>query len=268
MVSTPSGSPGPVPPAAAMIAIHPLGLPGEVRPGDDLAGLLVGAMRTAGLEPRMGDVLVVTSKVVSKAEGRFAALASVVPGKEAMKLAAQTRKDPQLVELVLRESTGVVRAAPHVLITRHRSGHVMANAGIDRSNLGPGEDERALLLPQDSDASAARLHAQLADVWEQPPAVLISDSFGRPWRYGVTNVAIGAAGVPALIDRRGDMDRDRRVLEVTQVGLGDMIAGAAGLATGEGAESVPAALVRGIDLTAPVRPASALLRPVAEDLFR
>jgi coenzyme F420-0:L-glutamate ligase/coenzyme F420-1:gamma-L-glutamate ligase len=144
----------------------------------------------------------------------------------------------------------------------------MANAGIDRSNIGPDNADRVLLLPEDADASARRLRAGLREYWPQPPAVLISDSFGRPWRYGVTNVAIGASGLPALIDRRGETDRNGRKLEVTQVAIGDMIAAAAGLVTGEGAEGVPAVLVRGLRWEAEDRPAASLVRPVAEDLFR
>jgi coenzyme F420-0:L-glutamate ligase/coenzyme F420-1:gamma-L-glutamate ligase len=251
-----------------MIEIHPLPAIGEVQPGDDLAKLLADAVRAAGIDPTGSDVLVVTQKIVSKAEGRFVDLATVTPGVEALKLADVTRKDPRLVELVLAESLNVVRAVPQVLITRHRSGHVMANAGIDRSNIGPGESERALLLPIDADASAEYLRTILRTIWADPPAIVISDSFGRPWRYGVTCVAIGASGLPSLVDRRGDTDRDGRVLEVTQIALGDMIATAAGLATGEGAEGVPAALVRGLDWAAEAQPASALVRPLEEDLFR
>lgn len=251
-----------------MIQIHPLPAIGEVRPGDDLAAMLAGAVRAAGIDPVASDVLVVTQKIVSKAEGRFVDLATVTPGEQALALAEVTRKDARLVELVLAESRDVIRAVPHVLITRHRSGHVMANAGIDRSNIGPGEGERALLLPLDADASAERLRGGLGVIWTDPPAVLISDSFGRPWRYGVTCVAIGASGLPSLVDRRGDVDRDGRILEVTQIALGDMVATAAGLATGEGAEGVPAALVRGLDWTAHVQPASALVRPLEEDLFQ
>jgi coenzyme F420-0:L-glutamate ligase/coenzyme F420-1:gamma-L-glutamate ligase len=251
-----------------MIEIHPLPAIGEVRPGDDLARILADAVRAAGIEPVASDVLVVTQKIVSKAEGRFVDLAEVTPGAEALKLAEITRKDPRLVELVLAESQTVVRAVPHVLITRHRSGHVMANAGIDRSNIGPGGADRALLLPADADVSAERLHTGLDEFWTNPPAIVISDSFGRPWRHGVTCVAIGASGLPSLVDRRGDIDRDGRVLEVTQIALGDMIATAAGLATGEGAEGVPAALVRGFTWTAEARPAAALVRPPEEDLFR
>jgi coenzyme F420-0:L-glutamate ligase/coenzyme F420-1:gamma-L-glutamate ligase len=251
-----------------VIELHPLPAIGEVVPGDDLARLLAAAVNAAGLVLLPNDVLMVTQKVVSKAEGRFVELAGITPSPRALELAEITRKDARFVELVLTESTAVVRAAPDILITRHRSGHIMANAGIDRSNLGPGDQDRALLLPADADASAQRLRTALREYWPQPPAVLISDSFGRPWRLGVTNVAIGASGLPALVDRRGETDRNGRRLEVTQVGLGDMIASAGGLVTGEGAEGVPAVLVRGLRWSADDRPASALVRPVAEDLFR
>jgi coenzyme F420-0:L-glutamate ligase/coenzyme F420-1:gamma-L-glutamate ligase len=251
-----------------VIELHPLSAIGEVVPGDDLARILAAAVNSAGLVLLQTDVLMVTQKIVSKAEGRFVELASITPSPRALELAEITRKDARFVELVLAESTAVVRAAPDVLITRHRSGHIMANAGIDRSNLGPGDKDRALLLPNDADASAQRLRTALREYWPQPPAVLISDSFGRPWRLGVTNVAIGASGLPALVDRRGETDRNGRKLEVTQVGLGDMIASAGGLVTGEGAEGVPAVLVRGLRWSAEDRPASALVRPVQEDLFR
>ncbi|MFL6601936.1 MAG: coenzyme F420-0:L-glutamate ligase [Steroidobacteraceae bacterium] len=251
-----------------MLELHPLSAIDEVMPGDDLAHLLARSINAAGLVPARNDVLMVTQKIVSKAEGRFVDLDSVTPGVRAIELAAITRKDARFVELVLAESTAVVRAAPEVLITRHRSGHIMANAGIDRSNLGPGDENRALLLPADADASAQRLRTALGEYWPQAPAVLISDSFGRPWRLGVTNVAIGASGLPSLVDRRGETDRNGRRLEVTQVALGDMIASAGGLVTGEGAESVPAVLVRGLRWSVEDRPAAALVRPLQEDLFR
>lgn len=251
-----------------MIQIHPLSVTGEIRPGDDLVRLLVDTAESAAIVPRGFDVLAVTQKIVSKAEGRFVDLATVRPGSEAVKLAALTRKDPRLVELILSESSDIVRAAPHILITRHRSGHVMANAGIDQSNTGPSDRERVLLLPLDSDASAERLRKTFATLWSKPAAVLIMDSFGRPWRHGVTCVALGASGLPSLVDHRGELDRDGRALEVTQVALADMIATAAGLVTGEGAESVPAAIVQGLRWTATDRPVSALIRPIEEDLFR
>jgi coenzyme F420-0:L-glutamate ligase / coenzyme F420-1:gamma-L-glutamate ligase len=247
-----------------MIQIIPLTGIGEVLPKSDLAAILADAMRAAAIELAPGDVLVVTQKIVSKAEGRFVDLDAVEPGTAAIALAKKTRKDPRLVELVLRESTAVLRAVPNVLITRQQAGHVMANAGIDRSNIGGGSGDRALLLPTDADVSAERLRHALGDRC----AVVISDSFGRPWRYGVVNVAIGVAGMASLIDRRGDLDRDGRRLEVTQIALGDMMATAAGLAMGEGAEGIPAVLVRGATWSGPDAAASALVRPLEEDLFQ
>lgn len=249
-----------------MIEIHPLEDIGEISPGDDLAAILAGAL--AALAPRQSDVLAITQKVVSKAEGRFVDLASVSPGPEARDLSERTGKDARLVELVLQESTDVLRASRGVLITRHRLGLVMANAGIDRSNIGDGRVEHVLLLPKDPDASAAAIAARLASRFGMSPAVLITDSFGRPWRQGVVNVGIGAWGLPALDDRRGDTDRQGRRLEVTQIAYADLIASAAGLAMGEAAEGVPAVLVRGLKLEAPPNPASALVRPLDEDLFR
>lgn len=249
-----------------MIEIHPLGMIGEVQPGSDLVAILSEALLAAGRPINGGDALVVTQKIVSKAEGRYVTLDSVTPSEEALRLAKITGKDARLVELVLTESTAVVRAAPNVLITRHRCGYVMANAGIDRSNTGSGG--AVLLLPKNPDASAERLRQGLGVRFASPPAVVISDSFGRPWRYGVVNVALGASGLPALVDKRGQPDRDGRPLEVTQIALADMIASAAGLAMGEGAEGIPAALIRGAMWPAGSLPAAALLRPLSEDLFQ
>lgn len=249
-----------------MIEIRPLTGLGEIRPGDDLPALLVEALRAAA--PRSGSVLVVTQKVVSKAEDRFVSLADVEPSPEALRLSALTRKDARLVELVLRESSAVLRAVPNVLITRHKLGLVMANAGIDRSNLGERAGDRVLLLPCDPDASARRIRERVCTELDRPIAVVISDSFGRPWRNGVVNVAIGSAGMPSLLDRRGQLDRDGRPLEVTQVAIGDMLASAAGLVSGEGDEGIPAVLVSGLRVSAPERGADALVRPLAEDLFQ
>ncbi len=247
-----------------MIEILPLtGLP-EIRPGDNLAALLATAMTALPGGPRAKDILVVTQKIVSKAENLFVDLETVEPDDEARALAETTRKDPRLVALILRESVAVVRAVPGVLITRHVSGCVMANGGIDQSNLGPGGDGRVLLLPRDPDAAAARLRAALG---ADAPAVIIADSFGRPWRVGVTNVAIGAAGFPALIDQRGMYDRGGRPMAVTQTALADLAAAAAGLIMGEADEGVPAAVIRGLAWSGVERPAADLIRPVAEDLF-
>lgn len=251
-----------------MLQIHPLPDLPEIMPGDDLARLLKIGLADAGLLPlETGDVLVVTQKVVSKSEGRMVDLADVAPGEAAIELASLTHKDARLVELVLRESSGIVRAVPNILITRHRLGHVMANSGIDRSNIGPGAIDRALLLPVDPDKSASELMRGLGGESGDSPAVVISDSFGRPWRYGVVGVAIGAAGLPALVDRRGDVDRDHRQLEVTQIALADQIATAAMLTMGEGAEGIPAVLIRGLSIPDGSIGASAIVRPLEEDLF-
>jgi len=250
---------------APLIEIRPLTGIGEVHPGDDLPALLISALHRDSLH--QGSVLVVTQKVVSKAEARFVCLTDVVPSAEAERLGALTHKDPRLVELVLQESTAVLRAVPHVLITRHRLGLVMANAGIDRSNIGQSASERVLLLPVDPDASARRISERLQQQFGRHLPVVISDSFGRPWRIGVVNVAIGAAGLPSVLDRRGQLDRDGRPLEVTQVAVADMIASAAGLAAGEGAEGIPAVLVSGLTLDEIDLPARALVRPIDQDLF-
>ncbi len=247
------------------------GLP-EIMPGMDLARLLLeSALRVhAGFEA--GDVLLVGQKIISKSEGRFVDLAGVRPGARAVELAAKCLKDPRLVELVLRESTEVVRCAPNVLIVRHRLGFVVANAGIDQSNV-PGEDI-ALLLPVDPDDSAMRLRAGLAaaggpQARGPAPAIIITDSFGRPFRQGVLGTAIGSAGLVALKDLRGQPDRDGRLLQVTQVAIADALAAAACLVMGEAAEGTPAVLARGLPghLCGSQR-ASALVRPVSEDLFR
>jgi coenzyme F420-0:L-glutamate ligase/coenzyme F420-1:gamma-L-glutamate ligase len=245
-----------------------IGLPvaREIGPGDDLAALVGAAIREHARELAEFDVVVVAQKIVSKAEGRRASLEDFPPSERALQLARECRKDPRLVEAVLSEASEVLRVAPNVLIVRHRLGFVMAQAGVDRSNV-PGDDA-ILMLPLDPDASAERLRAGLQAGFGVAPAVVISDSFGRPWRLGTTNVALGCAGLPALWDRRGEKDRDGRTLEVTQVAYADAIAGAAGLVIGEGRESVPCALVRGLRWTARARPASELLRPLHEDLFR
>jgi len=244
------------------------GLP-EVIAGVDLAALLAAALRDANVTLQELDVLVIAQKIVSKAEGRVVDLRSVVPGAGAQELAAVTHKDARLVELILSESTEVLRAQADVLIVRHRLGFVMANAGIDRSNVpgAPGA-EPVLLLPKDPDASAAVLREALADRLGVRVGVVISDSFGRPWRKGVVNIALGAAGTPALLDRRGEPDRQGRPLEVTEVAIADALAAAAGLVMGEAAESYPAVVIRGLQWSAPARDARALIRPLDEDLFR
>ena len=251
------------------LSINSLHLTQEILAGADLAADLLEAMHQRDLVFTAGDVLVVAQKIISKAEGLTVDLRDVTPSPRALELAEITRKDARLVEVVLAESTDVLRAVPNVLIVRHHSGCVMANAGIDRSNVPNAEgEERVLLLPRDADFSAQQLRAAIAEKTGVQIGVIIADSFGRPWRIGVTHVALGAAGMPALIDRRGDTDRHGRVLEVTQIAVADAVASAAGLVMGEAAESTPAALVRGYVTNAAHCAARTLVRPLDEDLFR
>ena len=238
-----------------------------VREGDDIAALIVAAL--SGMELRSGDVVVVAQKIVSKAEGRTVDLATVEPSAEAVDLAHEVGKDPRLVEVVLRESTRVVRSRPNLIIVEHRLGFVMANAGIDQSNVAPADGvHRVLLLPRNPDASAAAIRAKLEQHFGATIGVIISDSFGRAWRRGTCGIAIGAAGLPSLIDLRGQPDLFGRTLEVSIIGFADEIASAASLLQGQAAEAQPVVLVRGLDWSAPVVPAADLVRPPEEDLFR
>jgi coenzyme F420-0:L-glutamate ligase/coenzyme F420-1:gamma-L-glutamate ligase len=240
-----------------------------VRPGDDLAALLIAACERSALFPADGDVVVVAQKIVSKAEGRYVDLAEVRPSPRAEELAAHVDKDPRLVEVILQESRRVVRHRPGVLIVEHRLGFVMANAGVDRSNVDPAMGaEPVLLLPRDPDASAAALCEQLAAHFHAKLAVIVSDSWGRAWRHGTVGVALGTAGLPALLDLRGRPDLFGHELRVTQTGFADEIAGAASLLMGQANEAQPAVLVRGLAWSqAPAR-AAALIRAADEDLFR
>jgi coenzyme F420-0:L-glutamate ligase/coenzyme F420-1:gamma-L-glutamate ligase len=215
------------------------------------------------------DVVVVTQKIVSKAEDRYADLESFVPSERALELSRTTGKDARLVEIILSESREVLRTIRGVLIVETHHGLVMANAGIDQSNLSASDrGRRVLLLPRDPDASAARIRERLATHFGADLGVIVSDSIGRAWRLGTVGYAIGAAGVPSLVDRRGEPDLSGRPLEVTEVGFADAVASAAVLAMGEAAEGLPAAIVRGLTWTAPARSAKALVRAKREDLFR
>ena len=235
-------------------------------PGDDVAAGLGAALAGAG-PPQAGDVLVVTHKILSKAQGRTVLLSTLNPSPEAEELAHSTCKDPAVVEAVLSESRRIVRHCPGVIIAEHRLGMVMANAGIDRSNVS-GAGGEVLMLPEDPDGDAVAIRAVLEARFGVPLGVVIADSVGRAWRNGVTGMAIGAAGLPALIDLRGRADLDGRPLEVTEVGLADQIASAAELVMGEADESCPAALVRGVSWRGPDRPAADLIRDPTMDLFR
>jgi len=244
------------------------GIPEIVR-GAELAQLLAAAILRADKTLESGDVVVIAQKIVSKAEGRQVRLAEVTPSPRALELARTVDKDPRLVELMLGESREVLRAKPGVLIVEHRLGFVMASAGIDQSNVPCRDGEEvALLLPADPDESARRIQQGLRDGCGIAVGVLIIDSFGRAWRNGVTGVAIGVAGVPALVDLRGRPDRDGRPLRVTQVAAADELAAAASLLMGQSDEGCPAVLARGFPYAARPSSAAELKRPRAEDLFR
>ena len=241
-----------------------------IRAGDDLGAILIAALVASGLALRDEDVLVIAQKIVSKAEGRTLRLADVRPSERARALAAEVHKDARFVEVVLSESSEVVRYRRDVLIAAHRLGFVMANAGVDQSNVEHGQGgEQVLLLPRDPDASCAELKARLEDRFGVRLGVIINDSFGRAWRNGVVGVALGAAGLPALLDMIGEPDLFGRPLKVTQIALADEIAAAASLVMGEAAEARPAVLVRGLAWgERPALPAQALIRPKELDLFR
>lgn len=252
------------PPVVTLTALP--GIP-AIRPGDDIAAILGDALDAAGLVPRDRDVLVVTHKIISKAEDRYRKLADIKPSPRARELAAATGKDPALVEVILSESRAVVRSRGELIISEHRLGLVMANAGVDQSNV-PRSGDHVLLLPENPDASSAALRAALGERFSVEMAVVVSDSVGRAWRNGVVGLALGAAGLPALQDLRGRRDLEGRELMVTQVGFADEIASAAELLMGEADEGRPAVLVRGLQWREPAVAASALVRERDQDLFR
>jgi coenzyme F420-0:L-glutamate ligase/coenzyme F420-1:gamma-L-glutamate ligase len=243
------------------------GLP-MVRAGDDLSAMIAEAVEASGHTLRDRDVVVIAQKIVSKAEGRTVDLATVRPSDEAIALAAQVEKDPRIVQVVLSESVRVVRSRPNLMIMQHRLGFVMANAGVDQSNVAPADGvQRALLLPIDPDGSAETIRARLAERFGVELGCVINDSFGRPWRRGTAGVAIGCAGLPSLIDLRGQPDLFGRILEVSIIGFADEIAAAASLLQGQAAEGQPVVVVRGLTWTAPDATIAELVRPPAEDLF-
>lgn len=238
-----------------------------VQPGDDLVDLILTSLRSTGSVLEDGDVLVIAQKIVSKAEGRYRDLADISPDEEAKALAAETDKDPRLVQAILDESTEVVRKRKGALIVRHRRGWVMAQAGIDQSNIEGGDTGRILLLPKDPDASAANLKNQLDHRSGKNVAVVIADSFGRPFRNGTTGVAIGAAGLTSFIDKRGDKDLFGKTLQVSTIAHADEVASAASMLMGQSNEGTPVVLVKGFK-PSPHVDASSLIRPIEEDMFR
>ena len=239
----------------------------EVMPGDDLLVYVCQALERLSLVLQHGDVLVIAQKIISKAESRYVVLNDVKPSQRAYELAEQAKKDPRLVQLILDESSEVMRVRPGVIIVRHRLGYVHANAGIDRSNLAKYHDERVLLLPVNPDASAQALREQLQTRFCCDLGVVINDSVGRAWRQGTVGLAIGVSGFNPLVDLVGAPDRHGRVMETTQVGLADELAAAASIIMGQSSESIPAVLIRQAPVTLGHYSSKPLLRERTMDLF-
>ncbi len=238
-----------------------------IQPYDDLAKIIVDKCLAMNQTLQTGDVLVISSKIVSKSENRFVDLRQVVPSEEALQVASETRKDPRIVELVLSESQKISRKAPHVLVTQHNQGFISANAGIDQSNVG--DENLALLLPENPDESAQKLRTAITESTGAITGIVISDTHGRPFRMGNVGVAIGVAGIPALLDLRGTHDLFGRELKITLQGYADLIASAAHLVCGEGGEGLPVIIIRGLDfLVTETSHASDLYRPPEQDLYR
>ncbi|MEZ0396170.1 MAG: coenzyme F420-0:L-glutamate ligase [Anaerolineales bacterium] len=255
---------------------HPLTLtplPGIplIRPGDDLADVLLAALASARLSLADGDILILAQKIVSKAEGRLVNLQTVLPSQAALELATRSEKDPRLCELILRESRAIVRVRPGTVIVEHRLGFICASAGIDHSNVR-GEDgnpeDWVLLLPENPDRSAASLRARLEAASGKRLGVMIIDSHGRAWRLGVTGVCIGLSGLPALVDKRGDPDLFGFRLRITQIAAADELAAAASLVMGQADEGTPAVHARGFPYPLRESALGELIRPKEQDLFR
>ncbi|HVT55915.1 MAG TPA: coenzyme F420-0:L-glutamate ligase [Xanthobacteraceae bacterium] len=240
-----------------------------IAPGDNLAAIVTEALKAAEFPLQQDDVVVIAQKIVSKSEGRYVTLKDVEPSPQALDLAKETGKDARYLQVVLNESEEIVRHRANIVIAAHRLGFVMANAGIDQSNIEHADgEELVLLLPRDPDRSAAKLKAALDKAFGAEVGVIINDSFGRPWRNGVTGVALGAAGVPSLVDKIGAPDIFGRKLQTTEIAVADEIAAGASLLMGQAAEWQPVVVVRGLSFDAPEKPASALVRTRERDMFR
>ncbi len=241
------------------------GLP-EIREGDDLVALLLDAIADMGITIEDNDAIVITSKIISKSEGRVISLSDVHVSEEAAKIAADTDKDPRIVQLILDESRELVRVGRNTIIVETRHGFVCANAGIDESNVEAG---KAVLLPEDPQASAVRLRHAIEERTGKCVSVLVSDTFGRAFRNGVTGICIGVSGIPALLDRRGEIDRFGKVARITKEAVADEVCAAANLVMGEFSEGIPIAIVRGIEV---LKRCESDIRDVLftreEDLFR
>jgi coenzyme F420-0:L-glutamate ligase / coenzyme F420-1:gamma-L-glutamate ligase len=257
--------------SGGMSVVPLLGMP-MFAPGMSVASEVHAAAQRMGEAIGAGDVVVVAQKIVSKTEGRLLRLGGVVPTDAARELAAKSGREPEFAQLILNESIEILRATPAAVIARHRCGHVLANAGIDASNVEGGDADTVLLWPEDADASARAIRADLARLCGAKPAVVIADSLGRAWRIGTVGQAIGCAGLTVLDDQRGrGQDLFGRTLQATVIAIADAVAAMAVLAMGEASEGTPVAIVRGAGkwVSAEDGPgAGSVVRPAAEDMFR
>jgi coenzyme F420-0:L-glutamate ligase/coenzyme F420-1:gamma-L-glutamate ligase len=246
------------------LQIFPLGGLPEIAPGDRLGSLIVHAVHEAAFAPRADDIFVVAQKIVSKAEGRLVRLDSVEPSQRAAQWATQYGKDPRLIELVLQQTRRIVRMERGVIVAETRHGFICANAGVDASNVPEGT---ALVLPEDPDRWAQQVRDELSANFGVRVAVIVSDTFGRPWREGLVNVALGVAGIPAIVDYRGQHDTGGKLLSATIIAVADEIASAAELVMGK-TKRTPVAIVRGVKLSGCAGTGRDLLRPAEADIFR
>lgn len=251
-------------PAARPLQIIPLTCIPEIAPGDDIARAIAAAAKLQGLAPALGDIFVVAQKIVSKSEGRIVRLGTITPSERAEKWASEFKKDSRVIELVLSEAKSIVRMERGVIIAKTRHGFVCANAGVDVSNAPEGT---ALLLPEDPDRSARTLREDLERIFSVRVAVIISDTFGRPWREGLVNVALGVAGMAPLLDYRGQRDLHERMLQASVIATADELSAAAGIVMGK-LNRVPVAIVRGIELPPGNGSGRDLIRAADRDLFR
>lgn len=246
------------------------GLP-DIKPGDDLARMILDSIKENGLELLDGDILVITQKIISKAENRYVNITRIKPSRKAKRMARVSSKKPELIEAILRESRKVLRFNKRAIIVEHRNGFVCANAGLDRSNIYREGDEGTewyLMLPEDADRSASLIRSSVENNQNVKVGVLIIDSHGRAWRYGTVGTSIGLAGLPGLVDLRGKADLYGRELKITRVGAADELAGAASLVMGQAAEKIPVVLARGFPYVLRDGSLKELLRDPEKDLFR
>ncbi|MBL1141082.1 MAG: coenzyme F420-0:L-glutamate ligase [Proteobacteria bacterium] len=238
-----------------------------IKPNDNLEKIILSALFASGIKLENNDIIAIAQKIISKAEGRLVDLATVKPSEKAIKLAQEINKDPRQIELVLSEAKEIIAVKPGVIIVEHHSGVILANAGIDHSNV-EGSKEIVCLLPKDANQSAKRLKKEIEALCKKQIGIIITDSIGRPWRKGTTGVAIGSAGVETIRDLRGDKDMFGRELMVSETANADSLASAACLLMGEGDDATPVVLIRGVTTVMSDQDTRQLLRPKDEDMFR